>query len=211
MAFLALVLVIAAAGPVVFFSASDIWANASGAVSSVWSKITSGSDKVEPKTPADALALSPPQLLLEGIPERDIADAFRFDVSTGWVMRNWPRVSTGLAQLRLQGYRVPLVTGTAEDDLAGSLTYYFNSQQQVQQIAFYGTTGNASKLIRFLTTRYGFVRRRTNDASLFLYEVVGSDGKLKSELRVRPARVIKSSDPLQRFEVALVMERPEKG
>ncbi len=58
----------------------------------------------------------------------------RFDVTVEWVMQRWPRVSTGLPYLQLQGYRVPLVTGTKVADLAGSLTYYFNARQQVQRI-----------------------------------------------------------------------------
>ena len=56
---------------------------------------------------------------VEGAPVGDLAEVFRFDVTTDWILRRWPRVSTGLAQLQLQGYRVPLVTGTAQTDLAG--------------------------------------------------------------------------------------------
>ena len=60
----------------------------------------------------------------------NLADAFSMDKTPLWVLQRWPRVSTGGAQLQLQGYRVPLVTGTGEGDLAGSMTYFFNPQQQ---------------------------------------------------------------------------------
>ena len=68
---------------------------------------------------------------LEGVTARDLGEVIRFDGSPEWVMARWPRVTAGLANLDLQGYRVPLVSGTAQDDLAGSLTYYFDRNQQV--------------------------------------------------------------------------------
>ena len=72
-------------------------------------------------------------------------------------MRCWPQVATGLGQLQLQGYRVPLVSGTTEGDVAGSLTYYFNAQQQLQRIAFQGNTGDPRNLIVLLRSRYQLV------------------------------------------------------
>ena len=98
----------------------------------------------------------------------------RFDVTASWVMQHWPRVSTGLPYLQLQGYRVALVTGTRVTDLAGSLTYYFNAQQQVQRITFRGTTGDPSVLVALLAGRYGFARRVMNDPGVVLYEAVDS-------------------------------------
>ena len=64
--------------------------------------------------------------------------------------------STGLTYLQLQGYRVPLVTGTTLADVAGSLTYYFNAQQRVQRITFRGTTGDPSVLATLLAQRLSF-------------------------------------------------------
>ena len=145
---------------------------------------------------------------LEGFPTFDFAEVFRFDVSPGWIMSRWSRVSAALGTLQLQGYRVPLVTGTAEDDLAGSLTYYFNSAQQVQRITFSGTTGDSRKLVHFITGRYGFARRVANNPSLFLYEIPETQGPPKNLLEVRPARLLRADLPYQRFEVELSIERP---
>ena len=166
-----------------------------------------------PEKPVDA---APPQPVLlkpslEGFPTFDFAEVFRFDVTPGWIMSRWSRVSAGLATLQLQGYRVPLVTGTAEDDLAGSLTYYFNSAQQVQRITFSGTTGDTRKLVHFIMGRYGFARRVTNDPSLFLYEIPEPRGLAKNILQIRPARVLTTGQPYQRFEVELAIERPADG
>ena len=132
------------------------------------------------------------------------------NVTPEWIVRSWPRVSTGLAQVQLQGYRVPLVTGTTENDLAGSLTYYFNAQQQVEQIVFHGTTGDVRSLLRLLSERYHLVRRLTNDPGLTVYESVRSDGSPASSVQIRSAPIIKANEPRQRYEVQLALVRPEE-
>lgn len=137
-------------------------------------------------------------------------EIFRFDLTIRDVLARWPRVSTCLAELRLQGYRVPLVTGPAATDLAGALTYYFNSYQQLQRITFRGTTGDGRELVAFLTARYGFQRRLTNDPSLFVYEVPRLGGPPQSILRMKLAPTLKADLPHQRFDVWLVIERPEE-
>lgn len=139
----------------------------------------------------------------------DLGQVFRWDVSSGWVLARWPRVSAGLAEVELQGYRVPLVTGTNPDDLAGSLTYYFNRNQRVQRMTFFGTTGDARRLVALMAARFGFKRELTDDPSLFLYRV--RDGKkVLSELRIEPAHVIRADTPHRRFDIALWIERPRQ-
>jgi hypothetical protein len=201
----------AVAGPMVFFKAPGMWAKMRDTATSLVGANTPAVETKPAATPESNQSARRAEPELEGPPVRDLAEVIRFDVSTGWVMSRWSRVSTGMAQLQLQGYRVPLVTGTAKDDLAGSLTYYFGPQQTVEKITFNGTTGDATKLIRLLTTRYGFVRRLANDSGLFVYEVAGEKGGVRSVLRIRPTGVVKASEPYQRFHVDLMMERPEKG
>jgi hypothetical protein len=133
-------------------------------------------------------------------------DVFRFDIVPEWIINRWRQVTPGLSQLELQGYRVPLVTGTAVDDLAGSLTYYFNARQQVQRISFQGTTGDAGRLIRFLAGRYQFGRRMTKNPGLVRYEVARPTGPPASALDIRLAR---PDDRLRRYDLMLLIERPE--
>jgi hypothetical protein len=161
-------------------------------------------DQAAESAPAPVTTAPPP-------PVHDLASVLRFNITPAWIMGRWPQVSTGLANMRLQGYRVPLVTGAREDDLAGSLTYYFSSQQQVQQITFLGTTGNVNKLVRLLTGRYGFVRRLTNDPSLFIYERTSPRGGPKSVARISMAGLITRDDPRRRFRVELILHRPQNG
>jgi len=203
---------VAVLAPMAYYSSPEWWPKIAASLSSATPSQDSASlVEYVPPTYADRASPSAPGGIpgsLEGTPVDDLSEVLRFDLTPGWVVNRWPRVSAGLAHLQLQGYRVPLVTGTAEDDLAGALTYYFNPRQQVQRITFYGTTGNTRKLVDLVTTRFGFARRLTNDASVFVFEIPGSNGQAISSLWVRPAKVIKTSDPRRRFEVALVIERP---
>ena len=137
---------------------------------------------------------------------QDLAEVLRFDITAAWILARWPWVSAGLAQLDLQGYRVPVVTGAGEDGVAGALTYYFNSRQQAQRITFYGTTGDPDKLIRLLASRFHFGRHLSNNPGLFRYEVAEPKGPAKSYLEIR---LVRPSVSAQRFDVSLVIERPE--
>lgn len=219
-----------AVSPALLFSLPGMWTKAKAAVTSFATTMTAEAKPVAatqgapaptapataaaPATPHSAAAQAPvaqaSSTSTASIPLAGLADVLRFDVSLDWVMNRWPRVSAALAQLQLQGYRVPLVTGTGEDDLAGALTYYFNPRQEVQRITFHGTTGNARKLIELLTTRYGFSRRLTNDASSFVYEAPAAEKKSKSLLWIRPAQVVKTEQTYQRYQLVLVLERPEQ-
>ncbi len=202
-------LAVAGMGPAAYFSAPGYW----GSVQEEWFPAEEAGPTVDvtagdiSQRPGAALAQAAP-ISAATPPAYNLAEVLNFDVTMDWVLSRWPRVSTGLAHLQYQGYRVPLVTGTAESDLAGSLTYSFDPQQIVQQITFHGTTGDARKLVTLLTTRFGFVRRVVNDAGLFMYEAAASAGKRKSVLEIRSAGIVQSSDRFGRFKVDLVMYRP---
>jgi len=212
--------VVLAASPIAVFSVPGLWSKAVAAISS----LTNGKAPETPPTSPATPAKSPPRTdsgsgpaavpgpsvsstSLADIPVADLVEVLRFDVTVDWIMGRWPRVSAGLAQLQLQGYRVPLVTGTAEDDLAGALTYYFNPRQELQRITFQGTTANPRKLVQLLAAQYGFARHLTNDPSSFVYEAPGPEKKPKSVLWIRPARVLKADETHQRYQLSLVLER----
>ena len=142
-------------------------------------------------------------------PSQQFAQFFNFGITKGWVRGRWQRVSTQLGTLELQGYRVPLVTGTQLDDLAGSLTYYFDSEQQLQRITFQGTTGDINRITQMLAARYDMAHKPTDDPSLVLVESRRRWGtKLVSQLRIRDAAVATAENAHRRFQLALVLERP---
>lgn len=134
--------------------------------------------------------------------------ALRWEVKPAWVLGTWSRVTTALPELDLQGYRVAYVSGTAETDIAGSLSYYFDNTHRLQRIAFNGTTGDARRLVQFLTSQHRFERRLSDDPSTYLYQVSGGRTAL-SEMRIKTAPVVSSGSPLSRFAVTLEMRRPE--
>jgi hypothetical protein len=154
-------------------------------------------------TPSPSVAGPAP---VDGARFHNLAEVLRFDVSKEWVYGNWPRKSTGLADPELFGIRVPLVTGTNLTDLAGSLTYSFNRQGQVQHISFLGRTADTTPLVQFLTTSYQ-LERRDAPAGEQLYQV-GSGDRVQSELRTRPESVLWATSPHGSFVVELELERP---
>jgi hypothetical protein len=204
---LAGIAVVAVGGPVAVFSAADWWKSFRQSLAGSQTKDGSADDqRVAAAIPATSEQSSKPAI--EGAPVADLAEVFRFDVTPSWVTQRWPRVSTGLANLQLEGYRVALVSGTRPTDLAGALTYYFNSAHQVQQITFRGTTGDTRSLVRMLTSRYRLARRITNDPGTVIYEAVNPVGKTTSMARIHQAAVVKADDPNRRYVVELVLERP---
>ncbi len=148
-----------------------------------------------------------PSKNIEGVHTQNLVEVINFQTSPDWVTSRWPRVSTGLAHPELQGYRVPLVTGTGVDDLAGSLTYYFGADRSVQYITFHGVTGDPRKLVNHVVQKYGFQPQRTDDPGLAVY-MIKWNGKPISELRVQTARVLRADQRNLSYKVDLAMKRP---
>ncbi len=107
----------------------------------------------------------------------------------------------------MHGYRVPLVTGTGESDLAGSLTYYFNKKQQLDRIIFHGTSGDPRSLVTFVSGEFELKRVIVDDPGLAFYQRK-SWGRSQSELLIRPARVLRADVPNQRYEIEMAIKRP---
>jgi hypothetical protein len=137
-----------------------------------------------------------------GVPAQDLRQLIRFDRTPEWIVHNWTRVSTEVWDGDLAGMRVPLISGTAAYDLAGSLTYYFDQQQVLQRIAFQGTTGDAS-YIKALVTQLGLQPKPTYGGTT----LVRQSGDVVSDmLRVRP--LPGQASPIQRFDLIFELNRP---
>jgi hypothetical protein len=162
-----------------------------------------GSARVVSTTPRTA---APKHAPVDGSRPIRFEEVFRLDVNSAWLMARWPRVSTGLAELDLHGYRVSLLTGMREDDLAGALTYYYDKDQVIQKMTFRGVTGDPRRLVLFCTTQFGLERETVSDPALQVYRTKGT-GRKVSELVVRPAHVIRADAPRERFEVDFVLLR----
>jgi Family of unknown function (DUF6690) len=191
----------------------------SSGITSQISRPFSGSGPTSPAGPASIsnpsspVAFDSPDSLLynspvplEGARVHSLAEVFRFDLTKEWVYSNWARKSTGLADAELFGVRVPLVTGTGMTDLAGSLTYYFNAQGQVQHITFVGKTADTTQLVNFITSTYK-LQRVAAPAGDQLYQLKRS-GQVQSQLRTQPDGVLWTTSPHGSFLVDLALERP---
>jgi hypothetical protein len=139
----------------------------------------------------------------------DAGSVFNFEVTPEWILARWPSVSTGLSHLQLEGYRVPLVTGTTQQDLAGALTYYFDSKQKLQRISFIGVSGDPRPLIGLLSNRFHLTRRLANDPGLVVYEAAPAGRTPMSGVQVRVAP-LQPGEVVRRYEIDVSLERMEE-
>lgn len=131
-------------------------------------------------------------------------EALSLDLTPPWILARWPRVSTGLADLDLQGYRVAWLSGTAPDDLAGSLTYYFDPKQKLKKITFQGSTADPRRLITLVTQRFGFKPQVGSDPSVQVYQVRWN-GSATNELRIETAPIVRADAAQSRYRLSLVI------
>jgi hypothetical protein len=161
------------------------------------SEFTFGSRAETPRVNAEAFVAGPAI--------SNFGEIFRFDVTPTWVSSRWPRVTTTLAEAGLSGLRVPLVTGTANDDLAGTVTYYFDRNHQLQRLAFDGYTGDARKLLDLMTRHYGLQPEPTLDAAMY---VARWNAAPTSVIRIARAPVISADSPHSQLHIMLELNRP---
>lgn len=104
---------------------------------------------------------------LVGGPIYDLREVLRFDISPDWVTSRFSRVTTVLADTELEGLRVPLVTGIGPADLAGSITYYFDTSGKLQRVMLHAFTGDASRVVATMTQHYGLRAEPSLDAGVY--------------------------------------------
>ncbi|TWT75984.1 hypothetical protein Pla123a_27700 [Posidoniimonas polymericola] len=144
---------------------------------------------------------------LEGGGFYSIEQVLRMDITKDWVYQHWARKSTGLSEPDLFGIRVPLVTGTGMADLAGSLSYYFNGQGQVDKLRFRGVTADTSRLVALAQQQYGLTWQPPRVPGEQLLQSRAGD-KVVSQLRTFPEPVLWSTKPHGSFGVDLEFNRP---
>jgi hypothetical protein len=202
MRFLPAIVVFSAAGAGYVYTHGDLAKNLSPAT---W---ISDEGSLADKGPAEVerLAAAPQEevVAVPGPQVSNFGDVFRFDMTPQAITQRWSRVSTGLGDVRMQGYRVPLVTGNTDSDLAGSLTYYFDGRPKLRRITFLGTTANPQRFVEFLAKQYGFRQFQNGNARVTTYRArYGSTGMLK----IMPAEVLDKHLASTNYRVELSLER----
>jgi hypothetical protein len=133
-----------------------------------------------------------------------LEEAIRFDVTPEWVTSRFTQVSSIVGDSEHVGLRVLLVSGATPTDVAGSLTFHFNQQQQVQRITLHGVTGDHSRLGELVVHKFGL--RPTQTTNLAQY--YGGDLNVPtSSLAVTALPIVRPEAPLARAAVALDLRR----
>ncbi len=133
-----------------------------------------------------------------------LTEILRFDISPGWVLERFPRVTTVLADTQMDGLRVPLVTGTTPSDIAGTLTYSFDRYQRVQRLTVQGTTGDATRFMTELQQQYRMQQVPSLGGVLYL---LSWNGNATSVVHIEPAAVIYADSPYARFNVLIELNQ----
>lgn len=210
---LAGVLGAAAGGPYLVSQAPDDWSQGWG---------TSQPADTQPVDPLAQLNLNAPQVAglhgpgspaytspapLGGPVGLPLEQALDWNVTRNWVYQHWARKSTGLSDPSLFGVRVPLVTGSAMTDLAGSLTYYFDHSGVLQRMRLTGRTADTSRIAQVAMQRFGMQPRRAGSPGDQLFQAVEQE-RVRAELRTRPDAVMWSTAPHDSFLVEFEANRP---
>jgi len=168
------------------------WRRLTGLVSR---QVESGTPPQTSATPASA-----------ALPAASIEEAFRFDVRPDWVASRWPQVTTVAGGPQQLGMRVALVSGTRPDDVAGSLTYYFDEHHQLQRLTFAGQTADARRLLAATVTPNGLKSLPTTGAAHY---VGGNPKQPTSQVIVKYLPQISSPADGSRLEVSIDLRRTD--
>jgi hypothetical protein len=138
-------------------------------------------------------------------PVASLEGVLRFDITPQWIMDNWPHVATTRNEGGMDGLRVPLVTGTTSESVAGSLTYYFDPQRVVQRIALDGVTGDERNLVGLVTRVYHLTPEPQAGVGIYVSKW---NGEPTSALWIRRLPLVTAGNPFQKFEFSLELNRP---
>jgi hypothetical protein len=140
-----------------------------------------------------------------GGPVNDLRDVLRFDANPQWVTQHFSRVTTVLADVHLDGLRVPVVTGTQPEDLAGTITYYFDRQHRMQRINLHGFTGDPARLVQLMTQHYGMIEQPSLGAGTY---VIRWNAQTTSVLQIVHAPVVHAEAFNGKYTVFLELNQP---
>ena len=169
-------------------------------------------EAVQKGTQAES-SLSPMAIQLEQAVKRfhagggriaDFNTVFQCGAPRSWVQRTYGDISEA-ADGQREGLRVSLVTGNRPEDLAGSLTYWFDRQGRVERITFQGVTGNPAKLVSFAHRSQKMVARGCERDAIFVRD--GKNGPLHL-LHISRLPFVNVQTQYGRYEVTLELNQP---
>ncbi len=148
----------------------------------------------------------PTARLNDQTPIVSLAEILRFDVTPEWVMSRFPRVTTLLSDMNLDGLRVPLITGSSPVDMAGTLTYYFDRYKRLKRLTVHASVGDPTRFIMELQQAYHLSQEPALGGNLY---VTKWNGQVTSLLHVSPASVIYNDLPYARYNLFLELNQAD--
>ncbi len=142
---------------------------------------------------------------MNGGPIYDIREILRFDITPGWVIHRFSRVSTILAERNFDALRTPIVTGTQPQDLAGTLTYFFDAEQRLRRIHLQAMTGDPNPLVATMIQFYHLRPEPSLGGHLY---TTRWNNQVSSLMHIAPAPVLDATKPNSRFVVFLEINQP---
>lgn len=147
---------------------------------------------------------NPQNRSMEQLPVVSLADVLRFDITPDWVLARFPRVSTVLSDMQMDGMRAPLITGSTPSDLAGTVTYYFDRYKQLKRITVHAAAGDPTRFVAELQRSYRMSQEPALGGSLYTIKWNGTPTSL---LHVSPASVVHNDLPYGRFNLFLELNQ----
>jgi hypothetical protein len=146
-----------------------------------------------------------PSAQLGGGTVTDLREVLRFDITPGWLPQRFARVTTVTSEVQMDGLRVPLISGTRSQDIAGSLTYYFDSTQALKRIQLHGMTGDPSQLAGLMVQFYQLRPEQSLGGQLY---TARWNNRITSLLQVTPAPVIYAGAEHSKYILFLELNQP---
>jgi hypothetical protein len=146
-----------------------------------------------------------PQATVGGGAISDLREVLRFDIVPGWLPQRFARVTTVTSNVKMDGLRVPLITGTQPKDIAGSLTYYFDASQSLKRINLHGLTGDPTQLANLMVQFYQLKPEQSLGGQLF---TVRWNNRITSVMQIAPAPIIYAGADHSKYIIFLELNQP---
>jgi len=146
-----------------------------------------------------------PNITVGGGTVNDLREVLRFDIVPGWLPQRFARVSTVTSNVQMDGLRVPLITGIQPNDIAGTLTYFFDASKSLKRIQLHGLTGDPSKLANLMVQFYQLAPEQSLGGQLF---TTRWNNRITSVMQISPAPIMYAGADHSKYILFLELNQP---
>jgi len=128
----------------------------------------------------------------------DLRAWLRWDLPRGYLIWQHPNAAIVPTERNLIGYRIPFTTGLQSQDLTGTLTYYFDSKDQLQRMELSAASGNPWPMTQWLLPQFRLQPIPSTHPNVRL-AILKSRDKTQSLLAVATSNASSASTPHELF------------